>query len=267
MNILTGAEKWFSQKNLCVRGGLSLGSRRWRTISIGSSLRFDNFSFDYAFLWPLSGIKDTLGTHKIALNIKFGKQKITKEEADLLKEREAKLKAQDEAKKSLLEAEKFQKEAERIRQESAEKLKEAQQVQEESKKLQKISAQQETEMEKTKKKDELEKSFKDSMLYYQKRVSQGANISERLLLLDKLTKKYENSNIDISDVRKERTDVLKSQQAARNDYNSSISYYRRLKTRGATTDEMRSLLNKIIEKYKGKGVDVTEAERELEVLK
>jgi len=267
MNILTGAEKWFSQKNIAVRGGLSLGSRRWRTISIGSSLRFDNFSFDYAFLWPLSGIKDTLGTHKIALNIKFGKQKITKEEADLLKEREAKLKAQDEAKKSLLEAEKFQKEAERIRQESAEKLKEAQQVQEESKKLQKISAQQETEMEKTKKKDELEKSFKDSMLYYQKRVSQGANISERLLLLDKLTKKYENSNIDISDVRKERTDVLKSQQAARNDYNSSISYYRRLKTRGATTDEMRSLLNKIIEKYKGKGVDVTEAERELEVLK
>ncbi|MEK7643747.1 MAG: hypothetical protein AAB390_00375, partial [Patescibacteria group bacterium] len=89
INILTGAEKWFSQKNIAVRGGLSLGSRRWRTISIGSSVRFDNFSFDYAFLWPLSGIKDTLGTHKIALNIKFGKQKITKEEYDLLKEREA----------------------------------------------------------------------------------------------------------------------------------------------------------------------------------
>ncbi|MDO8734061.1 MAG: hypothetical protein Q7K21_02755, partial [Elusimicrobiota bacterium] len=225
INILTGAEKWFSQKNIAVRGGLSLGSRRWRTISIGSSVRFDNFSFDYAFLWPLSGIKDTLGTHKIALNIKFGKQKITKEEADLLKEREAKLKAEAEAKKSLLDAEKFQKEAERIRQESAEKLNEAQKAQEEAKKLQRISVVKDEEMQDLKKKDELEKSFKDSMLFYQKRVSQGAGIPERLLLLDKIAKKYENSGIDISDVRKERTEVLKIQQTARTDYNSSISYY------------------------------------------
>ncbi len=267
INILTGAEKWFSQKNIAIRGGLSLGSRRWRTISIGSSIRFDNFSFDYAFLWPLSGINDTLGTHKIALNIKFGKQKITKEEADLLKEREAKLKAEAEAKKSLLEAEKFQKEAERIKLESAAKLKEAQNAQEEAKKLQRISVVKDEEMQDLKKKDELEKSFKDSMLFYQKRVSQGAGISERLLLLDKIAKKYENSGINISDVRKERTDVLKIQQTARNDYNSSISYYRRLKARGATTDEMKSLLTKIIEKYKVKGVNVSEAERELNTLK
>ena len=267
INILTGAEKWFSQKNIAVRGGLSLGSRRWRTITVGSSLRFDNFSFDYAFLWPLSGIKDTLGTHKIALNIKFGKQKITKEEADLLKEREAKLKAEAEAKKSLLDAEKFQKEAERIKLESAAQLKEAQKAQEEAKKLQRISVVKDEEMQDLKKKDELEKSFKDSMLYYQKRVSQAAEFPERLLLLDKIIKKYENSGIDISDARKERTDVLKIQQTARNDYNSSISYYRRLKARGATTDEMRSLLIKIIDKYKGKGVNVSEAAKELEVLK
>ncbi|MFA5779619.1 MAG: hypothetical protein WC947_05745 [Elusimicrobiota bacterium] len=267
INILTGAEKWFSQKNIAVRGGLSLGSRRWRTISVGSSLRFDNFSFDYAFLWPLSGIKDTLGTHKIALNIKFGKQKITKEEADLLKEREAKLKAQDEAKKSLLEAEKFQKEAERIKLESAEKLKEAQKAQEEAKKLQRISVGKDKDMEEIKKKDELEKSFKDSMLYYQKRVSMDAEFPERLLLLDKIIKKYENSGIDISDARKERTEVLKIQHSAETDYTSSISYYRRLKARGATTDEMRSLLIKIIAKYKSKGVNVSEAEQELETVK
>jgi adenylate kinase len=43
-------------------------------------------------------------------------------------------------------------------------------------------------MEKIKKKDELEKSFRDSMFYYQKRVSIDAEIPERLLLLDKLTK-------------------------------------------------------------------------------
>ena len=267
INFLTGAEKWFSQKNLCVRGGLSLGSRRFRTISVGSSVRFDNFSFDYAFLWPLSGIKDTLGTHKIALNIKVGSQKITKEEYDLLKEREAKLKAQAEAEKSLLEAEKSRKEAEKIKLESAEKLKEAKRVQEESIKLQKISAVKDSEMEKTKKKDELEKSFKDSMLYYQKRVSMGAEIPERLLLLDKLTKKYENSVINISDARKEKTDVLKMKRSAETDYDSSISYYRRLKERGTTTEDLKSVLVKIIEKYKVKGVNVSDAERELEILK
>ncbi|MFH0948093.1 MAG: hypothetical protein V1833_03745 [Elusimicrobiota bacterium] len=252
MNFLTGAEKWFSRKNIAIRGGMSLGSRRFRTISVGSSLRFDNFSFDYAFLWPLSGIKDTLGTHKIALNIKFGKQKISKEEYDLLTEREAKLKAEEAEKKAILDA---------VR--SVEKLKESQKDQEESKKLQKMFTVQETEMEKIKKKDELEKSFKDSMLNYQKQVSIGAEIPERLFLLDKIAKKYENSGIDISSALKEKADVLKIQQTTITDYNSSILYYKRLKARGSTKQDLKSLLIKIIKKYKGKGVDVSEAEKEL----
>ncbi|MDD5688192.1 MAG: type IX secretion system membrane protein PorP/SprF [Elusimicrobia bacterium] len=267
LNVLLGGEKWFAEKNIGLRGGLSLGSRRWNNITGGLTVKFDNFSFDYALLWQLSGIKDTLGTHKIALNIKFGRLRLTKDEQNLREEKAAKVKAELEAKKALFDAEKFQKEAEKIKLEMETKLKEAAKVEEESRKLQKTNTTQDLEIEKIKKKDELEKSYKDAMLYYQKRVAQDAEVPERLLLLDKVIKKYENRSIDISDAYKEKETVIKIQMQAKSDYDSSFDYYRRLKERGATEQEKKILLLKIIEKYKGKGVNISEAEKELSTIK
>ncbi|MEW6556690.1 MAG: type IX secretion system membrane protein PorP/SprF [Elusimicrobiota bacterium] len=267
INFLTGGEKWFSAKTIALRGGLTIGSRRWTTISLGTTLRLENLSVDYAFLWPLSGIKDVLGTHKIALTIKLGRPKLTKEEQAFLEERVEKIKAEETAKKALLEKEKFQKEAERIKLDTAKKIEEAKRAEAEAKRQRQMLALQEAEMERMRQKAELEKAFKDSMLDYQKRVSAGAEVSERLLLLDKLIKKYDNKGIDISDATKEQDAVMELQRTAKTDYTASITYYRRLKARGATPAQRQTLLLRIVEKYKGKGIDISEAERELETIK
>ncbi|MBN1385259.1 MAG: type IX secretion system membrane protein PorP/SprF [Elusimicrobia bacterium] len=263
LNVLLGTEKWFIGNNIGLRSGLTVGSRKWRMISLGSTLRFDNFSFDYAFLWPLSGIKDTIGTHKLALTIRFGKAHLTKEEEEVLAERKAKIRAQIAAKEALLEAEKFQKEAERIKSESIEKMKRLKDAEEKAKELEQKSIIQETVSHKA----ELEKEFKSSMFYYQKRVSLGAEIPERLSLLDKIIKKYNNKGVDISDANREKSFVLDMQKTASKDYNSSISYYRRFKTRGASVEERKTLLTKIVDKYKNKGINISEAEEELKMLR
>ncbi|MFH1540747.1 MAG: type IX secretion system membrane protein PorP/SprF [Elusimicrobiota bacterium] len=288
INILTGAEKWFPQKNITVRSGLLLGSRRLRTISCGFSYKFDNLSFDYAFLWSLSGIKDTIGVHKIALNIKFEKRKITKKKEvlpeppkkknvllkpvkkkEVLPKKQIEYELEVEKEKVPSEAEKLQQETERIRLELIEKQKEAQRVEEQARKLrlQKISNEQDAKIREAKRKSELEKSFRDSMFQYQKQVFFGIGIRERLLLLDKIIKNYNNKGVDISDILREKKEVLKIRQGAIDEYDYSVLYYKQLKARGATKEEIKSLLGRIVEKYKVKGVDVSELESELELLK
>ncbi|OGS47368.1 MAG: hypothetical protein A2539_07385 [Elusimicrobia bacterium RIFOXYD2_FULL_34_15] len=264
LNILTGAEKWFTDKNIGIRGGLLIGSRRLGTITVGSSMKFDNLSFDYAFVWPLTGIKDTYGTHKISLNIKFGKGSIS----DKAKRDEInRLQQMEEQRKAIVAAEKLQKEADIIKRETAARLAEAKRRELEMENIQKASAVQEAELVKTMKKSETEKEFKDLMLNYQKRVSDGAEIPERLTLLDKIIKKYDNNGINISDAKKERDSVIKIQQTYRKDFNYSFSYYMKLKSRGAKKEEKRAIISKIIEKYKGKGIDISEAEKEFEEVK
>ncbi|HAM38135.1 MAG TPA: hypothetical protein DCP53_01850 [Elusimicrobia bacterium] len=261
--IMTGAEKWFTKNNIGIRSGLLVGNRRLSNISIGSTLKFDDLSFDYAFLWPLSGIKDTYGTHKISLNIKFGKKTISVGETKRI-EKAKRIEAEKKAKE---ESEKLEFEAERIKKETEARLLEAKRKEKEIENMQKSSAIQEAVMLKTMKKSEMEKAFKDAMLDYQKKVSRGIGVIERITQLDKVIKKYDNSSINISDAVKERESVLKIQQSLRKDYNYSFDYYLKLKSRGAKKEERKNILSKIIEKYKGKGIDISEAEKEFEEVK
>jgi hypothetical protein len=66
------SEKWFLRHTLAARGGLSLGSRNERTLSIGLGYRFQLFRLDYAIVFPLSSVGDIMGSHHIALTARFG---------------------------------------------------------------------------------------------------------------------------------------------------------------------------------------------------
>lgn len=67
----SGGEKWFLSNLIGVRGGLGIGSRQYRNLSLGASLRIDRFQLDYAFLYPLAGVRNTYGSHRLALNLRF----------------------------------------------------------------------------------------------------------------------------------------------------------------------------------------------------
>jgi len=86
VNVYTGVEKWFSRRTFGARAGLGVGSRSFSNLALGTSYSRYLFQFDYAFIYPLSGIRDTYGSHRISLTLRFGVEKEEKR-----KEREKRL--------------------------------------------------------------------------------------------------------------------------------------------------------------------------------
>jgi len=72
MKIYTGAEGWFLKKSIGVRAGFGMGNKTFRNVSFGTSYNVSLFRIDYAFLYPLSGLTDIYGSHRISLTLRFG---------------------------------------------------------------------------------------------------------------------------------------------------------------------------------------------------
>ncbi|GEM_PF-1890015 len=75
----SGGDYWFDtgfekrMKTLKLRGGLTAGSGQLRLFSVGAGyLHLQKVSFDYAFIYPLAGIKDSLGRHRMSVSFVFG---------------------------------------------------------------------------------------------------------------------------------------------------------------------------------------------------
>jgi len=81
VNAYSGVEKWFSKRTFGVRAGLGLGSRSFSNLALGASYTKYLFQLDYAFLYPLSGIRDTYGSHRISLTLRFAPEKEEKKKA------------------------------------------------------------------------------------------------------------------------------------------------------------------------------------------
>lgn len=68
LNIYSGAEAWFVKNTLGLRMGIGIGSREYRSVFLGTSYRYKPYlQVDYAFIYPISGIKETSGSHRISL--------------------------------------------------------------------------------------------------------------------------------------------------------------------------------------------------------
>ncbi len=73
---IVAAEKWLPTLlygTFGVRGALAAGTRNFRDISMGLSYKIYKLEFDYGFDIPVSGIMGTVGTHRIGLTWRFGK--------------------------------------------------------------------------------------------------------------------------------------------------------------------------------------------------
>jgi hypothetical protein len=68
-----GGERWV-RENFAVRGGLGFGQRQYQVTSIGFSYKWEALQFDYALIYPLTGIKGTFGTNQVSMTFRFGRK-------------------------------------------------------------------------------------------------------------------------------------------------------------------------------------------------
>lgn len=69
INVRLGAEHWLFQRQVGVRIGYNV-----RSVTLGASYRYGRRTqaqFDYAFIFPIGSIVDTLGSHRVGLSIRF----------------------------------------------------------------------------------------------------------------------------------------------------------------------------------------------------
>jgi hypothetical protein len=92
-------------------------------------------------------------------------------------------------------------------------------------------------------------------------------MSEKRALLEKILNRFKDSGIDTSIVNRELKSLIVEETRAKKDFEQSMSFYQRLVQQGASVDDRRGMLNRIIQKYKGTGVDISQAENEMKALK
>jgi hypothetical protein len=128
VKVFSGGEAWFLDRVLALRGGLGLGSNEYRNFTIGLGCQFNSVQFDYAFLFPVFGINNIYGSHRISITMRFGSWPRSLNPPDELEPREAKIKAlEDKVEKLLLkntkEKESYTRELDYIKQKHVKEIK------------------------------------------------------------------------------------------------------------------------------------------------
>ncbi|NIO18365.1 tetratricopeptide repeat protein [bacterium] len=87
-DVSAGAEKWLSGKSVGVRGGIDIGSNGFKSFSLGGSYLVSPLEIDYAFIYPLFGLRGTYGSHRFSVTLRFGALRETVFEGEGLVPRE-----------------------------------------------------------------------------------------------------------------------------------------------------------------------------------
>jgi len=266
-----GGEHWF-ENNMGLRAGAGFGSRNYTTISFGASYRMESLQLDYATVYPLQGIEDTLGIQQISLSVRLGKPPVDPLEQQLIKEKEQRIRAETEAryakaerdrlKKQLFELTKAKTETEREK----EKLS-AERALLEAQKQAHRKATTERDLNKRSKEQELFKAYTTALSDYNEKVRRGIGLKEKKGILEKISNRFKNKDIDVSTVIRELKSIRVLQTRAKKDFELSMNFYRRLAAQGASIEERRNMLERIIQKYKGTGIKIRPALEEMDTLK
>lgn len=82
-------ERWFPKLfigDFGARGGLSLGSRDYKQLSLGMSYRSTRVQVDYGFSLPINTVDVTAGSHKMGLSFRFGRPTDEEESLEMVLE-------------------------------------------------------------------------------------------------------------------------------------------------------------------------------------
>ena len=269
MRFAMGGEHWF-KNGFALRAGGGFGSRSYSSISFGASYKMESIQLDYATVLPLQGIQTTLGSQQISLTIRLGKPPVDPMEAQLIKEKEERVRAETEARNAMAERDRLKKQllslteakskAQQNREEEA-----ARQALEEAK-AQVLRREKEASAPQNRPDTTSANEYTNALSDYNDKVRKGITLEEKEQILSKLMTRFGRSNIDLSTIKREMKSLEVEKIRARKDFDLSLNFYQRLVQQGANTEERRGMLQRIIQKYKGSGVDVKSAEDEMRLL-
>ncbi len=254
--IASGVEKTFSP-GIALRGGVVLGSRELMNASVGLGYRFEGMDVDYALIYPVSGIKDTMGSHRFSLLFRFGPVIRTHEEMTALKEKLEKESQQLRDTETQLAA--AQKEIDGLRAELKTML---------ERPVEKAPPKLKPAAEKPAVKEtpsvSLNAGYLKELNRY-RRSSTELSLNQRVAQLKPILEKYKGS-IDVSEAEHELETVRTELSSQEKYFNDSMVYYRKMAVRGITREERIDILKRIIRKYRDIGIDITPAQKELDDL-
>lgn len=264
-----GGEHWF-KNGFALRAGGGLGSGSYSTLSFGASYKMDSFQIDYASILPLGGIQGTLGTQQVSLTVRLGKPPVDPMEAQLMKEKEERIKAETEARNAKAERDRLKSQLmalteSKTQQQKNQEAESARQALEELKK-QAVQRDRETKQTAPRPDTNLFSDYTAAVADYNEKVRQGLTLEEKEALLQKITNKFEKSGLDLATVKREIKSLDVEKARSKRDYELSMNFYQRLVQQGASSEERRGMLQRIIQKYKGGGVDIKSAEEEMRLL-
>ncbi len=262
-----GSETWF-KNGFGLRAGGGFGNNNYSTLSFGASYRMDAFQLDYAMIYPLQGVQGTLGTQQISLTVRFGKAPIDPLEQQLMQEKEERIRAETEARYAKAERDRLKAQLYDLTEEKSK----ADREQEENaarKALAEVQAQKAVADKNTAKSQDrsLLNDYTEALTDYNTKVRAGVSMADKRALLEKILSRFKDTSIDTSIVNRELKSLAVEESRAKKDFEQSMSFYQRLVQQGASVDDRRGMLNRIIQKYKGSGVDIHQAEDEMKALK
>lgn len=265
--ISVGGETWF-KNGFALRAGGGFGTNNYSTLSMGASYRMESFQLDYALIYPLQGIQGTLGTQQVSLTVRFGKAPVDPLEQQLMQEKEERIRAETEARYAKAERDRLKAQLYALTEEKSK----AEREQEENaarKALEEVQLQKAREERNAARAENrgLLNDYTEALTDYNVRVRSGISMAEKRAILEKILNRFKDTSVDTSIVNRELKSLIVEEQRAKKDFEQSMSFYRRLVQQGASVDDRRGMLSRIIQKYKGTGVDIRQAESEMEALK
>jgi hypothetical protein len=269
LKLALGGEHWFDN-GFGLRAGAATASRNVASVSFGASYKTQSFQIDYATVYPLQGVQGTLGIQQVSLSLRLGKSPVDPVEQQLIQEREARVRAELEARKDKAEIDRLKTQLYELTQAKSQSDQEAERraAQFALKEAQDAEAHDKAAAHKgnTQAKAALT-SYTNAVADYNARVAQGLTLQEKRRVLEKIMADFANKSVDLSTVERELRGLKTDEAKAKRDFDLSMSFYRRLVQQGASMDERRSMLERIVQKYKGAGVEITSAEDEIKQLK
>ena len=262
-----GGEHWF-KNGFGLRAGAGIGSRDYQSVSFGASYKVESFQMDYATVYPLQGIESTLGIQQVSLTLRLGKPPVDPLEKQLIKEKEERIRAETEARYAKAERDRLKKQLYDLT-EAKTQAEQDEERQAAQRALQEAQAQENREAEQNRTADtrSVFNAYTAALADYNAKVSQGIGLEEKRRLLERIRNEFAGKGVDLSTVTRELASLRSDEAKARKDFELSMNFYRRLVEQGASVDERRSLLERIIQKYKESGIDTSPAEEEMKALR
>ncbi len=257
-NLTAAGEKWWlgagwGNSDLAARGSLGFGSRNYSALSLGVAVRVGSVQLDYGMQMPITGVKFgvTQGNHRFSFTLRFGNviaepdYSLRMQGADIL------------AKKAELELAK-------VKEESRSLMIEIEELQAKMAQGRKAVEQEQDKAILGKKREE---QYLVAMEGYKRKKVNGAQISERIEILNRIVDEFSRYGFNIADAMEELA-MLKSDRAKSEvDLAFAWSYYQKVVVRGANIAERIGLLSQLVQRFVRTGTDLTVVERELKVLR